>query len=311
MVRSPALVWARRRLAERGVEPLGAARAVKRRSWSQVYLIESTAGPVYLKAGLGGTGYEAALVPALARFAPGRVVEPWAVDTQRGWLLLPSGGVPVRDLPGACDPATWERVVSGYGELQRAVAPHAAELLALGVPDHRPGRLPDLLTELLATSATLTPADRARLTGVLPRFAEACAELAAVGPASTVQHDDLHTGNVLAGPFGERVFDWGDANVGHPFTSLLVTLRSWADGCATGPDDPALARVRDAYLEPWGLDRDGPRLAGLAAWTGCVGRALAWQRALADVPRPTPDPIGGWLVELLADPTPGLPGPGG
>jgi hypothetical protein len=61
--------------------------------------------------------------------------------------------------------------------------------------------------------------------------------------------------------------------------------------------------VPDAYLEPWGLRRDGPELVELAAWTGMAGRALAWRRALAAAgPADLTeygDRIGGWAAELL------------
>ena len=92
-----------------------------------------------------------------------------------------------------------------------------------------------------------------------------------------MQHDDLHAGNVLPaahGVGGDRFFDWGDAAVAHPFGTLLVTLRSMAATLGLRPDDAALRRVRDAYLDAWGVEPGaGVRAARLAAWTGCVGRA--------------------------------------
>lgn len=62
-------------------------------------------------------------------------------------------------------------------------------------------------------------------------------------------------GNTLPAPSGDRFFDWGDASVAHPFTSLLIALRAMADTFGLPPGDPVLRRFRDAYLEPWGLGR--------------------------------------------------------
>jgi hypothetical protein len=62
-------------------------------------------------------------------------------------------------------------------------------------------------------------------------------------------------GNILPAPSGDRFFDWGDASVAHPFTSLLIALRAMADTFGLPPGDPVLRRFRDAYLEPWGLGR--------------------------------------------------------
>lgn len=94
--------------------------------------------------------------------------------------------------------------------------------------------------------------------------------------------------------------DWGDAAVSHPFGVLLVTLRSVADLGAT-----AVARLRDAYLEPW-TDlaplAELRELAGAARRVQPVLRALAWERALRgadDAERaPWGDPVAGWLGVL-------------
>ena len=76
-------------------------------------------------------------------------------------------------------------------------------------------------------------------------------ELAALGIAASVQHDDLHGGNVLVGPDGDRFFDWGDAVVAHPFGTLTVTFNSIAHKLELPPDDPAFARLEAVYLEAW------------------------------------------------------------
>jgi hypothetical protein len=118
----------------------------------------------------------------------------------------------------------------------------------------------------------------------------------------SLQHDDLHDGNVFA---DGRVFDWGDSSVGHPFGVLLVTSRVAADRFEVSDGDPLVLRLRDAYLEPWSdLASREALLADVraAVQLGKVGRSLSWQRALVDA---TPDdvasfedPIAGWLDEL-------------
>ena len=68
-----------------------------------------------------------------------------------------------------------------------------------------------------------------------------------------------------------------------------------------------MVRVRDAYLEPFtsrASRADLVRWVGLARRTGCVTRALCYQRALAEADEPTVRgmdfPVRGWLEELLA-----------
>lgn len=331
---TPALAWALALLDQTGRPATGAPELVKTRPWSTVHRVPVDGGVVWVKASGGGTGYEAPLSTALAGWVPELVLTPIAADDRHGRLLLPDGGTPLRERPDGTDPAVWNRFLREYAGLQRAVVPHAAELVALGVPDQSPERLPRLLDGLL-DDVPLDDETRSAVLRLRPAFADACAELAAGagGPQGvvTVQHDDLHAGNVLPAsssgvpptrapgrPPGaaptpapgppDRFFDWGDAAVAHPFTTLLVTLRSMAASQGLPPDDPALLAARDAYLSGWEVEGpEGVRLARLAAWTGCVGRALAWRRALADSSDDAAagwsDAVPGWVGEL-AEPSP-------
>ena len=298
------LEWAARRLDELGHPATGPAEPVKASAWSMVYTFPTPDGRVWFKANGGDTRYEAGLAAALGRWAPDRVLAPLAVEPERGWQLLPDGGTPLRELPTNTDPGTWGRFLAGYAELQRRVTPYAGEMLALGVPDHRPESMPGQLEALLdAPDLVIADDARAALRRLRPEYDEACARLAAAGPAASVQHDDLHSNNMLPMPDGDRFFDWGDASVAHPFATLLVTLRSFAYTLDLKTDDPVVLRVRDAYLEPWGLGRDGPALVELATWTGIPGRALSWRRALveagpADI-EAHGDAVAGWLTDLL------------
>ncbi|MGW4501135.1 phosphotransferase [Micromonospora sp. NPDC004336] len=312
--RDTALGWIGDRLGRHGRRVVGPVEP-RVRPWSLVWRVPTDGGDAWFKANNPGTRHEAALLAALARLAPARVLDPIAVNVERGWSLLPDGGRSLRDaLGGDRDLLTrWERVLPEYADLQRAVAPRAGELLALGVPDHRPEALPELFEALLddRESLLLGAADGldveayGRLRAHRDTFAEQCRRLADSGVAPSVQHDDLHDGNVFAGDDGHRFFDWGDASVAHPFGTLLVTLNSVADAFELPAGDPALARLRDAYLEPWSDRHDRATLreaARLAVRVTRVSRALSWRRALV-----TRDPararyasaVPGWLTELF------------
>ncbi|PWR10000.1 phosphotransferase [Micromonospora acroterricola] len=284
------------------------------RPWSLVWRVPTDGGPVWFKANNPGTVHEAVLVAALVGLAPDRVLTPIAVDPVRGWSLLPDGGESLRDVLGR-DPdlAHWERALPGYAALQLASESRADELVALGVPDHRPEVLPGLLAELLDDHGSLrigsedglSPETYERLRAELPAYAERCRRLADIGIPATVQHDDLHDGNVFAGPDGYRYFDWGDASVAHPFGTLLVTLRSIRYAAGLAADDARLARLRDAYLEAWTDRYDRATLveaSDLAMTLGAVSRSLSWRRALdtADPSRAEyAEAVPGWLAELF------------
>ncbi|NES16324.1 MULTISPECIES: phosphotransferase [Micromonospora] len=311
--RPDAHAWLADELARHGHRVTGEV-TTRVRPWSEVWQVPTAAGPVWFKANNPGTRYEAALLAELARLAPGAVLDPIAVDAGRGWSLLPDGGPSLRDvLAGGPDPSHWERVLPAYAALQIAIAPQAEQLIAAGVPDQRPASMPALLDGLLDDEEALllgaedglSPELHERLRAYRPEFDGLCRRLAEIGIAASIQHDDLHDGNVFVTDAGYRFFDWGDASVAHPFGTLLVTLRSVAYGAELTPGDPVLHRLRDAYLEAWTDRYDRATLreaAGLAMTVATVSRALSWRRALH-----TPDParaeyaaaVPGWLGEVF------------
>ncbi|NJP30441.1 phosphotransferase [Micromonospora thermarum] len=309
-----ALDWVAERLRPHGRHVTGPVEA-RVRPWSLVWRVPTDGGDVWFKANNPGTVHEAGLLAALARLAPGRVLEPIAVDARRGWSLLPAGGKSLRDvLSRDRDLSRWERILPEYADLQLTTAAYADELLALGLPDHRPQVLPELFEALLddeeslllGAEGGLSPEAHQRLRAHRDTFAEDCRRLAESGVAPTVQHDDLHDGNIFVTGDGYRFFDWGDASLAHPFGTLLVTLRSVAYSSELSPDDPTLVRLRDAYLEPWTDRHDRAtlrELAGIATRVTTVSRSLSWRRAL-DTPDPArreyAEAVPGWLEELLA-----------
>jgi hypothetical protein len=326
--REPALAWVADRLAEQGRTVTGEVEQPHIYPWSTVFRVPTAEGPVWFKANSRGTAYEVPLLDALSSWCPDRVLVPLAHDSDRGWLLLPDGGTTLRVAQsGHTDLAHWEQVLVEYAEMQRLLAARAEEMVGLGVPDLRPTRLPAHLADLLADEDALlldkpdalSAAQLAGLRADQDRFADWCDQLAATGVAPSLQHDDLHDANIFVpydgvGPY--RVFDWGDASVAHPFTTLLVTLRVVAYRLELAGGAPELLRLRDAYLEPWTGEHDRVTLVEavrLALLTGPVGRALSWRRSLLDA---TPsarerhgEGIPGWLAELgepsTLDPDPG------
>jgi hypothetical protein len=91
-----------------------------------------------------------------------------------------------------------------------------------------------------------------------------------------VQHDDLHMANVYAEGERLRLLDWGDTSIAHPFASLVVTFRFLETRNQLAPGDPWFARLRDAYLEPWG---GGLADAfALAIRVGTLAHTFAWAR---------------------------------
>ena len=307
----PTLEWVDAALARIGARRTGWTEP-HTRAWSTVLRLETTGGVFWLKANADGTRHEAGLLAAMADLDLPWTPRPVAADATLGLTLMPDGGPTIREANGGRTPLPrLEQVLAGYSALQRATAAHVDAFLALGLDDARPARMPELLAELVEECARaegehrLTAEEAARLRSALPAYAEDCAELDSVGIEATLQHDDLHDANVLAD--GPVVIDWGDAVVGHPFGTMLVTLGSAASHHELGPDDPALHRLADAYTEGWTDLADRAtlqRLVLLAVRVGPLTRAMGWRRALLGCDDASwaewGDGVHGWLLELLS-----------
>ncbi|MGW1595682.1 phosphotransferase [Streptomyces sp. NPDC002343] len=299
--------WVDGHLAERGLGVDGPLR-VRLRPWSVLVRVPVTGQrAVWFKANPRSAAFEGPLTAALARWVPDQVLEPLAVDAGRGWSLLPDGGQLFRTVleREPVDPREWESLLGQYAGMQHELVAHATEIEHLGVPSARTADLPEVFDRLLAANPALGPDDRARLTALRPRLADWCAELAAVGIPDTLDHADLHDGQLLRPAPGRfTFFDWGDAAVTHPFCSLRVPAERARDHY--GPE--VLPRLLDAYLEPWtGNGRTTARLRRAAhlAWRlSALGRAASWGRMFPAAPGTAPGTAEGaaWLRELLNEP---------
>jgi hypothetical protein len=250
------------------------------RPWATVLRVALADRVVWFKACAPVQAFEPHLTAELCARWPDRVSEVIAHDESRGWLLLADAGTPVDALGNP--PEAWLAALPLYAELQRGEAAYAHEHLAHGVPDLRLATLPERYDELLQLDLPISHEEIDQLRRFAPRFAELCDELAAHGVPETIQHDDLHHMNLYERDGCLRVLDWGDASISHPFASLVVTFRFLEERTGLAPTDPWFARLRDAYLEPWGSNlRD---TFALAVRVGTFARAIAYIRVRAALP---------------------------
>jgi Phosphotransferase enzyme family len=262
------------------VEPTGAIEAVYVQPWSTVLRVPVADGFVWFKACAPVQAFEPRLSAGLSARWPDRVGEVLGYDEERAWLLLADAGTQIA--ASGNPPEAWLVVLPLYAELQRGEALHAADHVAHGVPDLRLAALPERYEDMLRDDLPLEPEEIDRLRRFAPRFAELCAELAAYDVPASVQHDDLHMNNVYVRDGRLRVLDWGDSSVSHPFASLVETFRFLEEVNGLPPDDPWFARLRDAYLEPWGPDL--ARAFPLAFRVGTFAHPIAWVRQRDHLP---------------------------
>jgi hypothetical protein len=219
----------------------------------------------------------------LAARSAGSVPELVAADEARGWMLMRDGGERLREVIERDRKLEhWLGVLPLYAELQIAATPDAELFVERGVPDRRLATLAEQYEQLLER------VDRTEDARLVPWAAALCEQLASVGISETIQHDDLHDGNVLTRDDTYVVFDWGDSCVTHPFLTMSVTLEgmiAWGLDDVEGSVD--LQPYRDAYLEPFtafAAKRELEAALDAALRLGWITRSLTVELALVDGP---------------------------
>ncbi len=285
--------WIRAELAQHGIALCGPITQPHVRAWSTVLRIPTSAGNYYFKATTQVLANEAPLTAALSRWRPDCMPQVLAVNRERGWLLMPDYGVPLRSIISVDrDLNHWRQVLPLYAGVQIEAAAHLEELLVLGALDRRLSAMPAQFRRLLADTDAmrigqtdgLTLAEYNKLIDYAPRFEELCRQLASYHIPETVDHGDFHDANIFVAA-GRYIFtDWGDSCVSQPFTTLVVTMRSLAHTFGHEAGSPELEDLRDAYLEPWTRYEPRERLQAafaLAQQVGRVSRALTWHRVVS------------------------------
>jgi hypothetical protein len=240
--------WIDEQTAALGLVRAGDVEQPHLETWSTVLKVPTTTGPVWFKANHGPLEHEAALVTLLTERVPDLVQALLAVDLDRGWMLMSDGGERLRELVEVEQSLErWHHALDAVARVSLALEDDVDQLLALGVPDLRLATLP-------AGYAALMDEIDAE-----PRFREATAQvadlsarLAPYGIRDSVQHDDLHDGQIYVRDGRHWVLDWGDACVSHPFFVLSVALEGQL---AWGLDDEEnsvdTAPFRDSFLAPY------------------------------------------------------------
>jgi Phosphotransferase enzyme family len=256
------------------VDPVGPIETAHERPWATVLRVPLADGVAWFKACGPVQAFEPRLTAELFARWPNFVSEVLGYDEEQSWLLLADAGTPI-GVPNNT-PEAWLAVLPRYAELQRGETAHTHDHLEHHVPDLRVATFPARYEDLLRQDLQLDSDEIVQLARFAARFGELCVELERHPISETVQHDDLHAGNLYAQGERLRVLDWGDASISHPFASLVVKFRFLEEINNLAPADPWFARLRDAYLEPW-----GPGLAGtfaLAMRVGAVAHVIPWAR---------------------------------
>ena len=246
---------------------------------------------MFFKATGPEVAFEPRLYELLERVVPRRILVPIAIDAARGWVLLPDGGLPLGErLEGPDLVRAMESVLPLYAQLQRDLAPHADEMLAMGVADMRPAAMSDRFDEGLAAMRECigTPTGRATppSTTAWPRCGRRSSRGATRSgrlPARRVSTTTTSTRGTSS-PGREATSPRRASTTGATRSS-----RTRSPACSRSASSPARAKPTSsacatAYLEVF--DDLGSRgelieTLELACRVGKIARALTWYRAIS------------------------------
>ena len=304
--------WIHEELQRHSLRITGEIEQPRMLAWSTVLHVPTDQGKLFFKATAPETIYEAALTQALANWFPDCMPELIAVEAGRGWMLTRDGGEQLRaTIRPTKDLVPWQPVILRYAQVQVGLAEHLTELLSLRLPDNRLNVLPGLFSELLADEESLmidqekgvTSAEWEEVKGKLRRLEEICRDLAAFGIPESLNHGDFHDGNVLVKDRRITFFDWADASVTHPFTSLRtffvsIELSLELEDYTFTPEMDALLNL---HLKPW--EKFASKEDLLAAYrlskpVASVVKALSWHQSITHM-EPELRKDHAWIVPEL------------
>jgi hypothetical protein len=272
------------------------------RPWATVLRVPTAEGFFYFKEATPSLAHESRLIELLAARRPELVTEVLFSD-EDGRMLMRYGGESLdaildRDL----DVRYWEEALPLYAELQIEAAEDSARLVEAGAFDRRSAGLPALYEQLLAEPAPAQTAEEyEQLRALAPEVERVSAELAAGPLPETINNDDLTYGSIFVRDGAYRFLDWGDACVSHPFFTLTVTQRVIEIRHELPPGSPEMARIRDAYTEPFTRFAPRAELEAIVEPARRIGQicrvALRAENPFWDEPEEL-----AWSFRLLLDP---------
>lgn len=271
--------WMRDQLTARNYVLTGATEQVKSWGISCLLKVPTGQGDIYFKvaSALPLFGNEPQVLQALAQRYPDRVPAPIAIEPEQRWMLMQDFGAELRDMPTL---ERWETAILRFGTLQIQAVSDVEDLLAAGCLDRRLNILAQQIDPLVndeQITALLSADEMSQLRALAPRLKTLCGELAGYHVPYSLNHGDLHSGNIT----GENLlfFDWTDACIAHPFLDLSTIVDDVEESLTGGRE-----QVVDIYLNLWTAYEPLDRLRvmwKLAEPLGALHQAVSYQHILA------------------------------
>lgn len=148
------------------------------------------------------------------------------------------------------------KAIEQFTALQITVANHVDDFIAIGVPDWRLNKMPDLYSQAilqkdLLMADGLSELEMSELEKLHPKITDLCKKLSGYAIKQTIVQPDFNHNNTLIDDQSKAItiIDLGEISISHPFFSLLNCLHVIKKHHALTNEDAAYLKAKHACLK--------------------------------------------------------------
>jgi hypothetical protein len=253
------LHWANDLLAAKGYSLSHAPEIVVDTPWSHVIRLATATATFYLKQTPPALFLEPKILQLLASQLNANVPIVIASNENLHGFLMKDAGQSLRGyLKTEPQPELLCQAVVRYTALQRSAENHTKSFLALGVPDWRLDKLPQLYQQLISQTAFLKSEglidqELQLLHNLIPKVSQLCQLLSQYQIPESIVQPDFNTNNTLIDPNTQKMafIDWGEIVITHPFFSLHNFLYQVTIHHGIKQHDEIYLQLQSACFENW------------------------------------------------------------
>lgn len=225
--------WANETLKNKGFVLSGKIEDIQTTAWSNIHRIHTETGYVYLKITAELLSMEPIIAEMLSEKFHASV--PIVIDKniELNCFLMKDAGTPFWGYKNKELKTTFlTEAIRQYKYIQKQCETYLSDLFALGVPDWQLEKLSEHFQQLIKQEDLLIndgmlPDEINKLSKCQSACEKLCNDLAKFNMPATLDHCDLHGGNILIDEKTHHttIIDWGEVVITHPFLSRVGILR--------------------------------------------------------------------------------------
>lgn len=233
------------------------AEIVQNTPWSFVARFATSDGHIYLKQTPRLLGLEPVIIQTLRSQFHAPVPVIIEHNAKLNCFLMRDAGSSLRTiLKQKFNPNLLCAAIDEFSAVQMSVADHIDVFLAIGVPDWRLDKLPDLYQQLLAKKTLLiadglSELDIDKLETLVPTVAFLCEKLSRYAIKQSIVQPDFNDNNTLIDKLSQviTICDLGEITISHPFFSLLNCLHVLRKHHALTAEDAIYLQIQAACFK--------------------------------------------------------------